>query len=443
MGLNKYKGFIPGQKLPAENVNSIDPENIDPRSAGYLTGGTGHSALSVFQALANGANDGKIKINIDGTVYDNLALDLTITNTESTLINQLSGTSATAGGPTGQSFTLSQKTKIKSLSAYFNSTPSSASARIRVGKSMTSEIVGESTSVVLGSPTTFTFGDGVVLEAGTYTFEMKHATGYIYFTTSNPYSGGDAFIQGSWRSGYDIKFSVIAATIDIVSSLDEIANFIQSAIRTAIGSLETVVYDTDHFVITSAYAGSTSQILKLMTPTSGTDISGAGATAYLDCADNATETLGTGEDFNLVRLNENGKLPIEILSPIRAIASNTLRASADTERSRGNTETTPTKMKEISTEYGGILRVKFEGKGQSGSQQHAQIYKNGVAFGTLRTFTDATYREYSGDLLFEKGDLIQLYLWVSFSNSSYRAYGKNFRVYFDLQKGDEANTNLD
>lgn len=73
MALDKYN-FIAGDKLPAENVNSIDPDNINPQTAGYLTGGTGHSALSVFKDLANGTNDGKFKINVDGTEYDNVAI---------------------------------------------------------------------------------------------------------------------------------------------------------------------------------------------------------------------------------------------------------------------------------------------------------------------------------------------------------------------------------
>ena len=45
--LDKYL-FQPGEVLPAENVDSIDPDNVIPQAAGYLTGGTGHSALAVF-----------------------------------------------------------------------------------------------------------------------------------------------------------------------------------------------------------------------------------------------------------------------------------------------------------------------------------------------------------------------------------------------------------
>lgn len=309
----------------ASGGETMDPTNLIAPTIGYLTGGTGHSDLSIFQTLGNGSDDGKIKINIDGVEYDDLAINLLIESSQGTLINQLSGSSATAGGPSGQSFTLSKKTKIISLSAYFNSVPSSASATIRAGQSMGGTIVGESTSATLGSPTIFYFGDGVVLEAGTYTFAMEHATGYVYFDTSNPYAGGAAFIQGAWRGGYDIKFSVIAAEYNIASSLDDVASQIQSAIQTVTGSTETVTYDTDHFVITSVTAGIGSKILRLMTPSTGTDISGAGATPYLDCAANATETLGDSDAGKTVILDALGELTIR---KYNLSALNTAPASA-------------------------------------------------------------------------------------------------------------------
>ena len=426
MGLNKYKGFIGGQPLPAENVNSIDPKNIDPQTVGYLTGGTGHSALAVFQSLSSGANNGKIKINVNREVYDDVAIDL---------FSHLDGS-------------YSNGSSTKALNYPRGGVFVAGVATIQILESFQFQ-QWESGSITITLRTGATVGSGDVLWTDTFlaavnTHYTRTLSTPIALTEGASYNFQITGAGGGYLlADNTLRFTVYGKKRGTVVSLDDVALRVQDAIRALTNENDMVIYDTNKFKLTSGHLGRTSQILKLMTPSTGADISGAGATPYLDCAANATETLGTGEDFNLVRLNENGKLPIEILSPIRAIASDTLRASADTERSRGNTETTPTKMKEISTEYGGILRVKFEGKGQSGSQQHARIYKNGVAFGTLRTFTDATYREYSEDLLFEKGDLIQLYLWVSFSNSSYRAYGKNFRVYFDLQKGDEANTNLD
>jgi hypothetical protein len=167
--------FNPGDDIPAESFQTIDPDNLVTQSAGYLTGGT-DVVLADFQTLGAGDNDGAFKINIDGTEYDDVTADL---------------------------------------------------------------------------------------------------------------------------SG--------------ITDEDDIATALQSAIRTATSSTETVVWDTDHFVVTSSYAGRESSVLKFQAPTTGTDISGAG---YLDLGANATEVAGDGDDYKLVRLDEDGKLPSETLDGV-------------------------------------------------------------------------------------------------------------------------------
>ena len=108
--------------------------------------------------------------------------------------------------------------------------------------------------------------------------------------------------------------------IDLTGFIDEndIALKVQTAIRTATGKLETVVWDTDHFEITSTISGKNngSSVLRLTAPTTGTDISGAG---YLDLGANATEVAGEGDDYKLVRLDENGQVPAEVLSAVNPV----------------------------------------------------------------------------------------------------------------------------
>jgi len=82
----------------------------------------------------------------------------------------------------------------------------------------------------------------------------------------------------------------------VVTSFDEVAARVQRDLRLVTGGLETVVYDTDHFVFTSGVAnasGNFSVLSTIATP-AGTDISGVG-TAYLD-AETAvgTATAGVG-----------------------------------------------------------------------------------------------------------------------------------------------------
>jgi len=107
----------------------------------------------------------------------------------------------------------------------------------------------------------------------------------------------DAFYQYSLPYANDITRNIIASSV-------------QTAIRAATGSTETVIYDTDHFIITSATFNKASQVLKLTAPSTGIDISVAG---YLDLGVNATETQGDGKDYRLVRLDRNGKIDPSLL----------------------------------------------------------------------------------------------------------------------------------
>ena len=66
-----------------------------------------------------------------------------------------------------------------------------------------------------------------------------------------------------------------------------VAASIQTALRTATSALETVEWDTDHFVISSVDTTYESAITVCSAPTAGVDLSSA---TYLDCAANATVT---------------------------------------------------------------------------------------------------------------------------------------------------------
>lgn len=89
-------------------------------------------------------------------------------------------------------------------------------------------------------------------------------------------------------------------------SMDDVAATIQSALRAATGSLETVVWDTDHFVITTVPGDDNSiAVLETSTGTVGTDISGAGVADWMD-ADTGNGTVssyltgGSGAQSNAI-----------------------------------------------------------------------------------------------------------------------------------------------
>jgi len=66
------------------------------------------------------------------------------------------------------------------------------------------------------------------------------------------------------------------------ASMADVAASIQTALRTATSSTETVAWSTNHFVFTSASTASTSIVKPCESPSTGTDISGAGGTTYMD-----------------------------------------------------------------------------------------------------------------------------------------------------------------
>ncbi len=91
------------------------------------------------------------------------------------------------------------------------------------------------------------------------------------------------------------------------------------------------------------------------------------------------------------------------------------------------------KYKEILIPCYGYLRVKFDWTttGDPGETFYARIYKNGVAFGTLRSAGGGgAYGTVSEDLSgLKPGDLLQLYLKASGVGGQVAA--KNFRLYWD------------
>lgn len=108
-------------------------------------------------------------------------------------------------------------------------------------------------------------------------------------------------------------------------------------------------------------------------------------------------------------------------------ASDTLRNSSDTAKQA--TTTAPVKVKE--TKLNAPLpycRIKFEAYGVD-INCRAQIYKNGVAIGTLQT-CPASWTTFTEDFSgFTTNDLIQIY--VSRLGSDGQTTIQNFRLYYD------------
>lgn len=112
-----------------------------------------------------------------------------------------------------------------------------------------------------------------------------------------------------------------------------------------------------------------------------------------------------------------------------ATASNNLKLSADTERSKATSGLTL--IKSIRPSFGGVVRITHDMKGNSGSSQvESRIYLNGVATGTSRTYTGTTYQSYSEDITINPGDQVQLY-YAGDTGFGVSCFVRNFRLSFD------------
>jgi len=541
--LDKYL-FQPGDVLPAVNVDSIDPDNIYNQTAGYLTGGTNVSALSIFQTLADGSNDGKFSTNIDGIQRNDIYVSLrshkieslsyvkaktysgriirfstdgtkmlvkahthySVTtyslstpwdiSTATSWKNQSfesynypahfdispDGTKLFFIAPTGSSNTMNlYKTTLSTpwdvttfgtvssvstgqigsghgelrlsddgMWVFVGYYPGSNPARIRVFALPSAwDISSISLSETVNLDSDFnsetpiiSFSDNgnmVSIARGGYNLVKRYILPQPYkLTLDNLFSSGNVpegyqgdpsiygmtihnnrlFISRSYNNAYHILEYLFGPVYDY----NDIAYSVESAIRAATGSMETVVYNVDHFKITSATLRRSSKILKLTTPSTGTDISGAGDVPYLDMADNATETQGTGEEYRLVRIGSDNLLPVAILPKATIVASDTLQGFANTERTE--TGTAYTKKKEILIARTGVIRVKFDLKSSSSTICYGRVYKNGSAIGTERS-QGPSYATYTEDISVVAGELIQLYAKASAGQT---CYVKNFQI---------------
>ena len=91
--------------------------------------------------------------------------------------------------------------------------------------------------------------------------------------------------------------------------------------------------------------------------------------------------------------------------------------------------TSMTKLKTYKTKYSGTLRISFdlEGSNIAGTNTigYGRIYKNGIAFGTLRSVSGPAYSTFSEDLAFADSDTIEIWGYIT---TGYSVAVKNFSI---------------
>jgi hypothetical protein len=99
-----------------------------------------------------------------------------------------------------------------------------------------------------------------------------------------------AVTDGSFTISIDgVEYDITGVDFTGDTTMEEVAATLQVAVRAATSSTETVVWSTDHFIISSVDTTDSSAITVCSAVGSGTDLSGAGATDFLD-ADLGTVT---------------------------------------------------------------------------------------------------------------------------------------------------------
>lgn len=120
---------------------------------------------------------------------------------------------------------------------------------------------------------------------------------------------------------------------------------------------------------------------------------------------------------------------ITLQEPVKVIASDNLKISANTQATYTSDDTYQ-KKKEIQVFRSGTYRVKFDLKGNADFTAYGRVYKDDVAYGTEQSVAapNSTFQTFSEDLVFKAGDKVQLYTKTA---NTYSVSQRNFRLYFD------------
>lgn len=144
---------------------------------------------------------------------------------------------------------------------------------------------------------------------------------------------------------------------------------------------------------------------------------------------------GTGHTHNQAGTDEGGPVVPADNTVTQAklanyAAGNTLLISSDAIKSVSNPGSW-TKAKEIKINRGGTLRISFDMRDSQGANPaNGQVFRNGVAVGTLRSTNSSVFVTYSEDVSgWAASDLCQIY--VQSTGGAETVDIQNFRIYAD------------
>jgi hypothetical protein len=223
-----------------------------------LTGGT-DVVLQNFIDLANGDNNGAFKLTVDETEYDNVTIDLSAE--EDTASLKITTTASTDDsyrllyGSCGQTLDVSSILKITRITAPGTNTGNATVLGCSVYNSVGGTLIGSKGLSGYGNSFDFTFDTAIDvsgLDSVYIKLESNYDKVYTHTNSTNPYSGGSFYTWNNIEvSGTDMLISLYGKELKVKTDAEDyIATLLQTAIRAKTSSTQTVVWDTDHFLIT-------------------------------------------------------------------------------------------------------------------------------------------------------------------------------------------------
>lgn len=303
MGIRKSNGwvetcYVAAGKLAADGYSATDVvRGIDPAGIDYTTGAAGFAdsheqGEPIFCSIP--AQIPSLLVDaMQGVIATGGANFLIGTDATGTVTIKRSTGAGTSVGFLRWYTTTSQAQYSNDGTSWINFDDSIASVLAKVSANDTTAgyLNGK---LVAGSGITFTENN----DGGNETLSLSTSlpdTVVEPATYTPAYLTGDNGAEGTFNNWLAVLDGSFAITLDGaalsvtgidftgVTSMADVATYIQTALRAESGTLETVVWSTDHFIITSADTTSSSAITVTSAAGAGTDISGAGASDWMDC----------------------------------------------------------------------------------------------------------------------------------------------------------------
>jgi len=216
--------------------------------------------------------------------------------------------------------------------------------------------------------------------------------------TSALLTGGSSAtsVVATWKAVTDGEFAttIDGTAYDITdldfsdaSDMDGVASVIETALKTAIGNYVTCVWDTDHFVIT---ARKSITVTSAVSGGSGTDISGAGATAFLDSDTGngvVTDATNSNKIFGLTQLNKGLKCYFELRgNTLVAVSSDETGTSQETDITWVDADWTGNDIK-FEIDWSGI-GIKFKVNGEHKAYHETRIPRSPMSLYIYNSLAD-------------------------------------------------------